>query len=193
LSARDETLAQTYATALLDLAFEKGVHAEILAELRAFREILEREPRFVELLGTPNVRREVKKDLVTRVFGGQVSDFTLNFLKVVIDKRRQGVLRDIVQAYVDGYHQRMGELVVKVQSAVPLDAGQRARLSSALKKKFDKEVVLEERVAPRLLGGLVLQVGDTRIDGSLRSRLQTIGAKLEATRFRSQDYYEDQG
>ena len=135
----------------------------------------------------------MKKDLVTRVFGPKVSDFTLNFLKVVIDRRRQANLRQIIRAFIDGYHQRMGELVVKVQSAVPLGDAQRGRLTSALKSKFEKEVVLEERVSPRILGGLVLQVGDTRIDGSLRSRLETIGARLEATRFRSQDYYEDQG
>lgn len=191
MAARDEAIANVYATALLDLAFEKGVHAEILAELKGFDQVLEREPQFSAFLSTPNIRREVKKDIVTRVFGPKVSDFTLNFLKVVIDKRRQNALRDIIRAFIGGYHQRMGELVVKVQSAVPLAEGQRERLSRALKGKFQKEVVLEERVSPRILGGLVLQVGDTRIDGSLRSRLETIGAKLEAARFRSQDYYED--
>lgn len=191
MSSRDEAIANVYATSLLDLAFEKGVHAEILAELKGFDQVLEREPSFTAFLSTPNIRREVKKDLVTRVFGPKVSDFTLNFLKVVIDRRRQANLRGIIAAFVDGYHQRMGELVVKVQTAVPLADGQRERLSRALKSKFEKEVVLEERVNPRILGGLVLQVGDTRIDGSLRSRLETIGAKLEAARFRSQDYYED--
>lgn len=191
MATRDEAIANVYATALLDLAFEKGVHAEILAELKGFDQVLEREPQFSAFLSTPNIRREVKKDIVTRVFGPKVSDFTLNFLKVVIDKRRQNALRDIIRAFIDGYHQRMGELVVKVQSAIPLAEGQRERLSRALKGKFQKEVVLEERVSPRILGGLVLQVGDTRIDGSLRSRLETIGAKLEAARFRSQDYYED--
>ncbi len=191
MSTRDESIANVYATSLLDLAFEKGVHAEILSELRGFDQVLEREPSFTAFLGTPNIRREVKKDLVTRVFGPKVSDFTLNFLKVVIDRRRQGNLRHIIRAFIEGYHQRMGEVVVKVQSAVPLVDGQRERLTRALKSKFEKEVVLEERVSPRILGGLVLQVGDTRIDGSLRSRLETIGAKLEAARFRSQDYYED--
>jgi F-type H+-transporting ATPase subunit delta len=191
VGARDETLANVYATSLLDLAFEKGVHAEILSELREFGRVLDGEPDFVTFLDTPNIRRDVKKDLIIRVFGSKLSDFTLNFLKVVIDKRRQVHLRQMIQAFVAGYHLRMGEQVVKVQTAVALEGPQRARLTKALKAKFDKEVVLEERVNPHLLGGLVLQVGDTRVDGSLRTRLQTIGAKLKATRFRSQDYYED--
>jgi F-type H+-transporting ATPase subunit delta len=193
VAARDENLATVYAESLLGLAFEKGVHAEILAELRAFDQVLESEPQFATFMATPNVRREVKKDVITKVFGGRTSDFTLNFLKVVIDKRRQGFLRPIIAAFIAGYHQRMGEMVVKVQTAVPLEQAARTRLTRTLKSKFEKEVVLEERVNPRILGGLVLQVGDMRIDGSLRSRLEIIGAKLEATRFRSQDYYEDQG
>jgi F-type H+-transporting ATPase subunit delta len=193
VAARDESLATVYATSLLDLAFEKGVHAEILAELRAFDEVLQKEPQFATFLATPNVRREVKKDVITKVFGGRTSDFTLNFLKVVIDKRRQMFLRPMIRAFIDGYHARMGEMVVKVQTAVPLEQAHRTRLTRTLKAKFEKEVVLEERVNPRILGGLVLQVGDMRIDGSLRSRLDMVGAKLEATRFRSQDYYEDQG
>lgn len=191
MGARDETLANVYATALLDLAFDKGVHAEILSELKAFGQILDREPDFAAFLGTPNIRREVKKELITRVFGPKVSDFTLNFLNILIDKRRQVYLRLIIQAFEDGYHLRMNELVVKVQTAVPLEGAQRTRLQKALKAKYDKEVVLEERVNPRVLGGLVLQVGDTRVDGSLRSRLEMIGAKLEGTRFRSHEYYED--
>lgn len=191
MGARDENLATVYAESLLSLAFEKGVHAEILAELRAFDQILDKNPQFATFLGTPNIRREVKKDVITNVFGGRTSDFTLNFLKVVIDKRRQVYLREIIRAFIDGYHQRMGEMVVKVQTAVPLEQAHRARLTRALKSKFDKEVVLEERVNPRILGGLVLQVGDMRIDGSLRSRLEMVGSALEAARFRSQEYYED--
>jgi F-type H+-transporting ATPase subunit delta len=193
VAAREETLAQVYATALLDLAFQKGVHAETLAELRAFAQILDKDPRFASFLNTPNVSREVKKDLLGRVFGRQVSDYTLNFLKVVVDKRRQGALPAIIAAFVEGYHQRMGEVVVQVTSATPLDGGQRNRLSAALKKKFDKDIILDEKVDPRLLGGLVMRSGDIRIDGSLRTRLEAIGARLAATRLRSQDLYEDQG
>ena len=80
-----------------------------------------------------------------------------------------------------------------VRRSAPLGGDQRTRLTSALKKKFDKDIILDEKVDPRLLGGLVLRSGDTRIDGSLRTRLEAIGARLAATRLRSQDLYEDQG
>lgn len=191
MGANEESLAHVYANALLDLAFQKGVHAEVLAELREFRRILEQDASFAAFLGTPSIRQQVKKDVIRKVFGKRVSDPTLHFLQVVIDKRRQAALPAIIDAFVAGYHERLGELVVKVESAVPLEGSQRDRLTRTLKQKYDKEIVLEERVDPRLLGGLVLRVGDSRTDGSLRTRLRTIGDRLAATRFRSEDYYED--
>jgi len=131
LAARDDNLAAVYAQALLELAFEKGVHAEILAELRAFGQALERDPQFRAFLNTPKIPREAKKDLVTRVFGTRVSDFTLNFLKVTIDKRRQGHLPSMITAFIAGYHERLNELVVTVTSAVPLEQPQKQKLSGA--------------------------------------------------------------
>lgn len=193
MAAHDETLAQTYADALLELTWEKGVHAEVLAELREFGEVLAREEGFRAFLNTPRIRQQVKKEVVEKVFGAVVSDYTLNFLRIVIDKRRQAHLPRMIEAYEAGYHERAGELVVKVETAAPLEPAQADRLKRALKKKYDKEIILRERLNERLLGGLVLRVGDARIDGSLRTRLEAIGARLEGARFRSEDYYEDQG
>ena len=190
-NAKAESLPQVYANALLELAFGKGVHAEVLSELTDFGQVLTREERFRDFLNAPSIPQNAKKDVVKRVFGSRVSDPTLNFLLVVIDKRRQYWLLDMIERFEAGYHERMGELVVDVTSAVELDEAHRDRLRRTLNTKFGKEIILRERVVPRLLGGLVLCVGDTRIDGSLRTRLESIGSRLAAVRFRSEDYYEN--
>lgn len=193
MAASEETIGQIYARPLLDLAFERGVHAEVLAELRELDRVLASEQQFYDFLCSPTIRLQTKKDVIGKVFGGSLSDTTLNFLKLVLDKRRQLHLREMIRAWVDGYHQRMGEVVVQVESAVPLGPAQRERLLRDLKRKHQKDIILEERVKPALLGGLVLKVGDSRVDGSLRTRLQTIGSRLAALRLRSEEYYEDQG
>lgn len=190
-SAGDESLAHVYATALLDLAFDKGVHTEVLAELREFGAILERETLFASFLNTPKVREEAKQDVIRKVFGGVLSDLTLHFLLVAIEKKRQFYLPQIITAYVAGYHDRMGELVVDVKSAAPLNDKQRDRLRALLGKKHQQEIILREKVDATLLGGLVIQVGDSRVDGSLRTRLSAIGSRLQGARFVSEDYYED--
>lgn len=71
MGARDESLANVYANALLELAFEKGVHGEVLAELRAFREILTAMPTFAAFLGTPNVRQDAKKGWCSECSGAR--------------------------------------------------------------------------------------------------------------------------
>jgi F-type H+-transporting ATPase subunit delta len=189
-SSGDESLGSVYATALLDLAFEKGVHGEVLAELREFGALLESEELFASFLTTPKVREDAKQELIKKVFGGVLSDLTLHFLLVTIEKKRQFYLPQIVEAFIAGYHERMGELVVDVVTATALGDKQRDRLRVLLGKKHQQEIILRERIEEGLLGGLVIQVGDSRVDGSLRTRLEAIGERLRATRV-SEDLYED--
>lgn len=191
MAVREETIAAVYANALLDLSFEKGVHREVLGELSEFNRILEGEAQFALFLGSPQIRPATKKDVLDKAFGSGISEVTLNFLKIVIDKRRQHALPAMIEAFTSGYHDRMGELVVNVDSAVPLSSPSRERLLKTLRAKYNKEIILQERVQESLLGGVVIRVGDSRIDGSLRSRLQTIGSKLDSIRLQSEDYYED--
>ena len=191
MAVREETIAKVYANALLDLSFEKGVHREVLAELEEFARILEGEELFSQFLGAPQIRPQIKKDVLEKVFGAGISEITLNFLKIVIEKRRQHALAAMIEAFVSGYHDRMGELVVNVDTAVPLHSKARERLLKTLRAKFNKEILLQEHVREHLLGGVVIRVGDSRIDGSLRSRLQTIGSRLDSIRLQSEDYYED--
>ena len=84
-----------------------------------------------------------------------------------------------------------GQVEVKVTTAVPLTDEQRDNLKERPSRYSGRDSFLVEVVDADLLGGLVIQVGDSRIDGSLRTRLQSIGSRLEGTRFQSEDYYED--
>ena len=83
-----DTLPTIYAKALLDLSFEKGVHREVLAELNGFVEVLADNERFTLFLGTPLIAQTAKKEVIERAFGDHLSEVTLNFIRLVIDKRR---------------------------------------------------------------------------------------------------------
>lgn len=192
MAARGDAVVRVYSDALLELAFEKGVHAEVLHELQELERIPE-DGKLREFLSSPRIRTQAKKDVVEKVFGGMLSDVTLNFLKLLLDRGRELYLRDIIKAYIDGCHQRMGELVVVAESAVPLTAQQRSTVQRVvtMRRHAGKDILLEERVRPALLGGLVLTAGDQRIDGSLRAKLNEIGSRLAAMRLRSEELYED--
>lgn len=192
MAARGDAVVRVYSDALLELAFEKGVHAEVLHELQELERI-PRDGKLREFLSSPRIRTQAKKDVIEKVFGGMLSDITLNFLKLLLDRGRELHLRDIIKAYIDGCHQRMGELVVVAESAVPLTSPQREWVQRAVthRRHKGKDILLEERVRPALLGGLVLTAGDQRIDGSLRAKLNEIGSRLAAMRLRSEELYED--
>ena len=193
--AKGDSAAYVYAEALLSLAFEKGVPGEVRRDLEEIQRILAEDVHTRNFFVTPRIGREQKNEVIDRVFGGRVTDYVKNFLKLVVDKGRAALLEKIIEAFIAGYHERQGELVAKVQSSQPLDDDEREGLKAAIKKRFTKkgvnEVILEERTDPALLGGIVLRVGDEFYDGSLRSRLDAARDRLLATRLRAEEIYED--
>ncbi|MBI3726658.1 ATP synthase F1 subunit delta [bacterium] len=193
--AKGDSVAHVYAEALLALAFEKGVHAEVKRDLEEIGRILEDEPAAHVFLVTPKIGKAAKREVIDRVFGGRVTEIVQNFLKVMVDKDRAAELPRAIAAFVSGYHERQGELVVSVKSSHPLDDDEREKLRDVLKKRFRKaginDVILEERTEPALLGGVVLRTGDTVYDGSLRSRLGAIRERMLARRLRAEEVYED--
>ncbi len=191
MDSRESKLAKVYASALLDVAFEKGIHAQVRQELEAVCKLIPDVPSIGVAFQLGDEERIAK---IYKVLEKHLSEVTLNFLHVVARRRRGALLDAILKAYIVGAHERLGEVVAHVDTAVPLDDSQRRSLNAVLKTKFDKDIVLQERVDPRLMGGLVVRVGDLRIDGSLRTRLEAMEARLTAVRFRSKDDdHEDQG
>lgn len=190
-----DSVAHVYAAALLELAFDKGVPAEVLRDMRELGRILHDDKKALAFLVTPNIRKESKRAVIDRALGGRVSEIVQNFIKVVVDKGRAQALLDIIRMFVQMYHERQGELMVKVQSAQPLEDDERDKLRGALKKKFGPkgytEVVLDEKVDPKLLGGIIVRTGDSLYDGSLRTRLAAIGERLRAGRLKIEEVYED--
>lgn len=192
-----DAVAQVYASALLEIAFSKGVPGEVLRDVQEVGRLLKAEPKAFAFLVTPNIKKDAKKQVIDRAFGGRVSEVVQNFLKVIIEKGRAIALPQIIQAFVDALHERQGELVVNVTTAHALQDDERERLKAALKKKHAgrgwQEFIIEERIDPALLGGLILRTGDNVYDASLRSRLAAIGDRLRASRLRNEETYEDQG
>lgn len=184
MDPREAKLVNVYASALLDVAFEKGVHAEVLQELKGVVKAVLSVPRLGVMLHLGDARRAA---IVSKVFGRHVSDVTLNLLQAVMKRRRAALLPGILKAYTEGYHERQGEVVASITTAVPLEEPQRANIVARLKKRFQKDIVVEERVDPRIIGGIVVRVGDLRIDGSLRTQLDAIEARLLAARIRDKD------
>lgn len=169
-------LARIYARALLDAAPGRG--AELAQELADVVAVFDCDSDIEAVLGNPLVDDRGKRELLEKTLRGKASDVLVDGLQVM---RRKGRL-DLVRAVASQAHalelEREGRIEVHVESAVPLDATQREALTAAAAARTGKRPTLVERVDPRLLGGLVVQIGDEKVDSSITAELARLRADL---------------
>jgi F-type H+-transporting ATPase subunit delta len=174
-------VAQVYAEALLNVAEKRGAVDDIFAELDTLvRDVFRTEPQFAEFLASGAVGRDKKAAVLRSVFEPRAGELFLNFLLVLNNHDRLGLLRPIRDAYRDLRDQRAHRMRVQVRSAAPLADDQRDRLRRELQETFHLEPILETYVDPDLLGGMQVRVGDWVYDASVRTRLETIRNQIMA-------------
>jgi F-type H+-transporting ATPase subunit delta len=177
-TSSERQIARVYALALLNLAWKRMRGQETLEELQGLVDILNREPDFAAYLSNPGISHEARAALLHKVFGGRVDDLVVDFLMVLNEHDRLGILRPVVAAYRASYEDRQNQERVRVRSATPMPEEQLNRLREQLRLVMTREPVLETKVDPDLLGGFVVQVGDWLYDASVRTQLQTIRNRL---------------
>jgi F-type H+-transporting ATPase subunit delta len=174
-----KSVSLQYANALADVALEQGTADAVTQQLTGFAALYAESAELRNFLSSPAVTREAKhrviEKLLARVGGSRIMR---NFLLVVIDHQRAHFLPEIVAAFQQVIRQRQGITEAQVSSAVELNAPQKAELESTLERVTGKRVEAKFLLEPALLGGAVIRVGDTVYDGSLRSRLNELRARL---------------
>jgi F-type H+-transporting ATPase subunit delta len=172
-------LGRIYAEALYTAAEKQGQAAEVLDELDALvGDVLRRTPHLEEFLASAAVGRERKAEVLRQTFQGRASDVLTRFLFVLNNHDRLDILRAVVQCYREIHDRKTGRVRVRVESVVPLTDDQQERLKQKLRDALKREPILEPRIDPELLGGLVVRVEDWVYDASVRSRLENICQQL---------------
>ncbi|MCS6966863.1 MAG: ATP synthase F1 subunit delta, partial [Candidatus Kapabacteria bacterium] len=147
-------------------------------ELCWLRTVMRRSSELRAFLRNPILRGERKQGIVEELFRSRLSPLLLQFLLLLVDKRREPLLADIIAAYEELYYQYTDRLAVIVRSATPLDAELQERLLTALQERTGKTIVPTFVVVPDILGGIQLQTGDTVVDGTLRHALERLRRHL---------------
>jgi len=179
-SAEDQQggVAAVYAQALLALAEERGVADDVRDELTGLAELAAQDGDFKTFLASPLIEPEVRTRTFEKLLRGRASDVLVDGLQVINRKRRLDLLPEIANAYRQAHRALRGLVEVFVTTAVPLDDALRARLREAAGRFAGKTAELVESVDPALLGGIVVRVGDERIDTSLKTRLRDLSGTL---------------
>jgi F-type H+-transporting ATPase subunit delta len=178
-SVGEQRVAKVYAEALLNAAEKRGQADEVLDELDSLvKDLFTADPQFEEFLASGAIGRDRKANVIKAIFEKTASELFTNFLCVLNEHLRLDLLRPILAAYRALRDERARRVRVQVRTAVPLADDQRQRLRSELHSTFQLEPVLEEKVDPELLGGMVVRVGDWMCDASVRTRLDNIRNQL---------------
>lgn len=170
----DNQITEKYSKALFELAVEKEKVDEIKEELAEVLETINGHKDLNEVMYHPQISQTDKNALLEKVFDAEISKVLLNFLKLLVDKRREKFLEPILDRYIEMANEKKDILEVKVKSAIELSATNKTRLKNKLEQLTEKQVTLIDEVDADLIGGLVLEVGDKVIDGSLNKHLQVI-------------------
>lgn len=176
-----QAVARVYAEALLDMV-EKGADlSRIVDDLGAVRKLWEDDRQFREFFGSPRLDPATKKRILDAAFRGRLDRPVLGLLHVLVEKRREMVIDNIIDEFERFRDLREGRIHVYLTSARPLDRDQTDALRAQIERSSGKKVRVHEKVEPRVLGGLVVKVGDHVLDGTLRRRLEGLRKRLVAT------------
>jgi F-type H+-transporting ATPase subunit delta len=175
---RDTTIARNYAEALLSLARKAGDldgYGEMIVAVAA---AIENEPRLANFMAAPQIAASEKNALLARAFGQRLPRTMLRFLQKLIENRRQRLIPAIAVEYGNLVDETAGRVHAQVTLSRQPSDGDRTSLATLLTARLGKTVVPHVTVNPAILGGVVVRVGDTVMDGSVRRRLSALRSRL---------------
>jgi F-type H+-transporting ATPase subunit delta len=174
------SLPGRYASALFDLASETGTVTTVESDLDNLEAALGESAELRALIRNPEISREqIGRVMVGLGSAMELSELTKHFLGVLAENRRVAELPAMIRAFHAIAAAQRGEVTAEVASAHALSDKQVTALESKLRAREGRTVKLKTRVDPSLLGGLVVTVGSKRIDGSIRTRLNSLAQAMK--------------
>nr|YP_009027527.1 ATP synthase CF1 delta subunit [Neoporphyra perforata]AGV01093.1 ATP synthase CF1 delta subunit [Neoporphyra perforata]AHB35230.1 ATP synthase CF1 delta subunit [Neoporphyra perforata]AIA19392.1 ATP synthase CF1 delta subunit [Neoporphyra perforata]AIA19810.1 ATP synthase CF1 delta subunit [Neoporphyra perforata]AIA20228.1 ATP synthase CF1 delta subunit [Neoporphyra perforata] len=173
-------IAQPYAVALLELAKTKKVTEKVSQDIQSIQSILLQSDKLKNFLANPLKTTEAKKEVIIATFGDQISENTLSFLMILVDRKRIAMLDSISSKYLELAYQMESLTIANISTSIALNSNQENLLTEKIKVMTDsKEVKLIVSVDPELIGGFTIQIGSKVIDTSIRGQLRQMASHLD--------------
>lgn len=177
---KSTAISRRYAKALVNLAERDGALEEVAAQLARLQQAFACEPRLPALLASPTLAAAKKTGLLEGLGRYlQLSGTVHNLLGLLQQRQRLEYFDALVADYRDLADARLGIVRARVASASALSDAQQQAIREQLGRRFEARVVLENRVAPELLGGVRIEIGGRVIDGTLRAGLRRMAGHLK--------------
>jgi F-type H+-transporting ATPase subunit delta len=168
----DSGMAGRYATALFELALETNSIDAVLADLQKFDALLAESEDLTRLVRSPVFAADAQLKAVTAVIDrAGITGLAAQFLKVLTQNRRLFAVRDVIRAYAALVARHKGEVTAQVTVAEPLSEAHQNEIKDTLKTVTGKDVRVDVKVDPAIIGGLIVKLGSRMVDSSLRTKL----------------------
>jgi F-type H+-transporting ATPase subunit delta len=171
--------AKRYAKALFELAIEQQKLDEVHSDLQAINSAIQNNNELKSLLTNPTLTNQEKAKIVNRIFTGKLNALTEKFIHLLGEKGRLDLLPEIYKSFDVLYKQNKGIVQATVTTPVPLSDKLEKEIYNKVKDLTKgKEIKLEKKVDPSILGGFILQIDDLKYDASILGKLARIKSKL---------------
>jgi F-type H+-transporting ATPase subunit delta len=168
-------ISRRYARAFFEIATEQNQIEQYYSELNQFATIVSENKSLSEFLANPVFEQASKRGVVDSLIAKmKLTGMTVNFLRLLVDKKRVDILGDIVTCYCQLMDEALKKVRVNVKTAFPLSDELKSVIISGLEKSMGKKVDMTVEDDPTLLGGVVIGVGDTLYDGSIKNQLNNM-------------------
>ncbi|OLS01826.1 F0F1 ATP synthase subunit delta [Tissierella creatinophila] len=167
-----ELVGKRYASSLFEVGIELNKLDDFHSQLEFIEKTFRSEEKLIQILEHPRISKGEKRRMLENIFTQNISKEILNFLFIIIDKRREDSLMDIVREYNTLFKEYKGILEIEAVTAVSMKEDAKEKLKLVLKNRFKKEIQLSNSIDPSIIGGVVLKMDNKVIDSSLKSQLK---------------------
>ena len=175
----DSRVASRYVKSLLSLAVEQKALEVVHNDMQMFDNACRTNRQFLNMLKSPIITHEKKKNILEALFKGKVNPLTLSIINILTKKNRESLLPAIAHEFHNAYNEYKGIGQASITTTIPMDAELRKTIETMVKKLSDKkQVEVKETVDKELIGGFILNVGDRRIDASVKRKLRNLAMKF---------------
>ena len=169
--------ASRYAKALLELAIEQNKTTEVSNDMKAFLEAYDSTREFQLFLDNPIIKADKKAEIIKEVFSN-FDVLTSSFINLIIKNRREGALAQIAESYGMQLNKHLGIIPVTIVSAQKLEAATKKTILSKLEAYMTGTLEVEEKIDPSIIGGFIIEMGDTQIDASIANKIKNLKVSL---------------
>ena len=167
-----------YAESLFDLAKEENKVTQYLDDIKLVGEVLDSDPQIVQFFNHVLIENDKKIQLLDQSFKGNVDQYVLNFLKLLVQSRRIRYIDDIVKSYIKLSNQYLGIEEGKIYTPYELTDQQIQDIEKAISQKENKKVTVKVSIDPSLLGGIKVQISNRIYDGTIKNKVEMLKKEL---------------